>query len=248
MFFRCELVILIVGLTLDGQVRTGEIVGGHEAVAHSRPYMVLLDQHEENGKKKNCGGFLLSEDFVMTAAHCKARSSYVLLGLHNYHNKIGVQRVMVKETFLHEDYNEATYENDIMLLELSTKAILNENVKTIALADQGDGSLPKSCTVSGWGRTNRTIKSPSLILMEVNVTLTDSDQCNQEKTYCSKGHNGPAEGDSGGPLVCEDEKAYGVVSSRKLDSDGLEIYSYAKIPYYKSWIESKMKPQRKPYI
>ncbi|XP_033478359.2 granzyme-like protein 1 [Epinephelus lanceolatus] len=248
MFFRCELVILIVGLTLDGQVRTGEIVGGHEAVAHSRPYMVLLDQHAEDGKKKYCGGFLLNEDFVMTAAHCKAWSSYVLLGLHNYRNRTGVQRVMVKQTFLHEDYNAVTYENDIMLLKLSTKAIFNENVRPIALADQGDGSVPKSCTVSGWGRTNRTIESLSLILMEVNVTLNDSDQCNKDKTYCSKGDNGPAKGDSGGPLVCEDGRAYGVVSSRKLDFDGLEIYSYAKIPHYRSWIESKMKPQRKPYI
>uniref|UniRef100_A0A3B4WN50 Peptidase S1 domain-containing protein n=1 Tax=Seriola lalandi dorsalis TaxID=1841481 RepID=A0A3B4WN50_SERLL len=54
-------------------VYTGEIIGGHEAVPHSRPYMVLLVQHMEDNKTKHCGGFLLNEDFVMTAAHCQAK-------------------------------------------------------------------------------------------------------------------------------------------------------------------------------
>uniref|UniRef100_A0A3Q0T320 Peptidase S1 domain-containing protein n=1 Tax=Amphilophus citrinellus TaxID=61819 RepID=A0A3Q0T320_AMPCI len=54
-------------------VHSGKIVGGHEAVPHSRPYMVLLKRHMSNGQIKYCGGFLLNEDFVMTAAHCQAK-------------------------------------------------------------------------------------------------------------------------------------------------------------------------------
>ena len=54
-------------------VYTEEIIGGHEVRPHSRPYMVLLEKHTENGTSY-CGGFLLSEDFVMTAAHCQAKS------------------------------------------------------------------------------------------------------------------------------------------------------------------------------
>uniref|UniRef100_A0A3Q0TB97 Peptidase S1 domain-containing protein n=1 Tax=Amphilophus citrinellus TaxID=61819 RepID=A0A3Q0TB97_AMPCI len=52
-------------------IHSGKIVGGHEAVPHSRPYMVLLERHMSNGQIKYCGGFLLNEDFVMTAAHCQ---------------------------------------------------------------------------------------------------------------------------------------------------------------------------------
>uniref|UniRef100_A0A3Q3RBV2 Peptidase S1 domain-containing protein n=1 Tax=Monopterus albus TaxID=43700 RepID=A0A3Q3RBV2_MONAL len=53
---------------------TAKIIGGHEAVPHSRTYMALLECHTSNGEKKYCGGFLLNEDFVITAAHCQAKS------------------------------------------------------------------------------------------------------------------------------------------------------------------------------
>lgn len=53
-------------------VHTGEIIGGHVAAPHSRPYMAILESTRQNGLKAICGGFLLNEDFVMTAAHCKS--------------------------------------------------------------------------------------------------------------------------------------------------------------------------------
>ncbi|XP_039668353.1 granzyme G-like isoform X2 [Perca fluviatilis] len=210
MSIHCQLLILILALTLDVQVHTGEVIGGREAVAHSRPYMVLLERRMPSGKIKRCGGFLLNEDFVMTAAHCLACSYTVLLGVHNVHSSNGIQRISV----------------------LSSKAKFSTNVQPIALAGQGDGSLPKSCIVSGWGRTDKDIKHMSVVLMEANVTIIDSKECKKEKSYCSKGETGPDKGDSGGPLVCEDGKAYGVVSSGYLSK-----YFYAKIPDYRSWID-----------
>ncbi|KAM7388447.1 hypothetical protein PAMP_024620 [Pampus punctatissimus] len=129
-----------------------------------------------------------------------------------------------------------------MLLKMSSKAKFSKVVRSIALADQGDDSLPKSCTVSGWGRTDRINKHMSLCLMEANVTLIDSELCFNEKSYCSAGNTGPAEGDSGGPLVCEDGKAYGVVSSLyHKPIDGQQIYQYVKISKYRSWIDRIMK-------
>ncbi|XP_035509584.1 granzyme G, partial [Morone saxatilis] len=232
MFIHCKLAILILALILDGQVHTGEIIEGHEAVPHSRPYMVLLKQHMQDGKALWCGGFLLNEDFVMTAAHCNARRYTVFLGLHRFHESNGVQHIDVEQAFPHENYNETdNLKNDIMLLKLSSKATFSEKVKPIALADGGDDSLPKSCSISGWGRTNREIKYMSLVLMEANVTLIDDEQCAKENLYCSEGETGPGEGDSGGPLVCEDGKAYGVVSfTLKPESGGPVIHGYTKIP------------------
>ncbi|KAI3368303.1 hypothetical protein L3Q82_008015 [Scortum barcoo] len=115
MFIHCELVMLILALTLDGQVHTGEIIQGHEAVPHSRPYMVLVEKHMPNRTIKRCGGFILNEDFVMTAAHCQASTYTVLLGVHDATSK-NILRVPVEQAFPHKDYDEKTLKNDIMLL------------------------------------------------------------------------------------------------------------------------------------
>uniref|UniRef100_A0A3Q3JQ06 Peptidase S1 domain-containing protein n=1 Tax=Monopterus albus TaxID=43700 RepID=A0A3Q3JQ06_MONAL len=72
--------ILIISL-LPVAAHTAKIIGGHEAVPHSRTYMALLECHTSNGEKKYCGGFLLNEDFVITAAHCQAKSVYYTSGL-----------------------------------------------------------------------------------------------------------------------------------------------------------------------
>ncbi|XP_032380957.1 granzyme G [Etheostoma spectabile] len=231
MSIHCELLILILTLTLGGQVHTGKVIGGHEAVPHSRPYMVLLERHMQDGKTRHCGGFLLSEDFVMTAAHCRACSYTVFLGIHNYKIRNGIQRISVVQTFPHKGYDKNDFSNDIMLLKLSSKAKYSANVQPIALADQNDCSMPKSCRVSGWGATDNTTKGMSFVLMEANVTIIDSKECEKENSYCTKGATGPGKGDSGGPLVCGG-KAYGVVSSVYLNK-----YIYAKIPDYRSWID-----------
>uniref|UniRef100_A0A3B4TI30 Peptidase S1 domain-containing protein n=1 Tax=Seriola dumerili TaxID=41447 RepID=A0A3B4TI30_SERDU len=130
-----------------------------------------------------------------------------------------------------------------LFLKLDSKAHFNKNVQPIALAGQVDGSLPKSCIVSGWGRSDSS-NYMSPILMEVNVTLTDNELCAQNEWYCSEGENGPAEGDAGGPLVCEDGKAYGVVSFKyKPTADGPPLNGYTKISKYKNridWISEPM--------
>nr|XP_004554958.2 granzyme B [Maylandia zebra] len=246
MFTHCNLVVLIFVLILQDQVYTGEIIGGREVVPHSKPYMVLLELHNLGGHNKHCDGFLVNEDFVLTAGHCHAKSYKVFLGLHDYHNHNGVQHVSVPETnaFPHKDYNPVSYSNDIMLLKLSTKAVFNENVKPIDLADRDDGFAPKSCVVPGWGNTGNGKDSD--VLLEVNVTLTENEICAKENKYCSEGATGPSTGDSGGPLVCEDGKAYGVVSASSNSMlDGLKLYSYIKISDKRDWIDSVIDHHRK---
>lgn len=52
---------------------SGEIISGIESKPHSRPYMAHLEIITEHGDVANCGGFLISQEFVVTAAHCQGR-------------------------------------------------------------------------------------------------------------------------------------------------------------------------------
>ncbi|XP_026015857.1 granzyme G-like isoform X1 [Astatotilapia calliptera] len=226
-YYKLTLLTLVLSFHQQGHA----IIGGHEAVPHSRPYMVLLQMNSAGGQRAHCAGFLLNEDFVMTAAHCQAESYTALLGVHNVNSNSEIQRISVEQPFPHKNFNQTSLKNDVMLLKLSSKAKFSENVKPIPLASHDDGTLPKSCILSGWGRTDKNNKYMSPTLMETSITLIDNKKCAMENFYCSQGDTAPSVGDAGGPLVCEDGKAYGVISSAVTPhSGGPDIIGFTKIP------------------
>uniref|UniRef100_A0A3Q3A5X9 trypsin n=1 Tax=Kryptolebias marmoratus TaxID=37003 RepID=A0A3Q3A5X9_KRYMA len=226
MFIYCNLALLMLLLTFISQVPTGESISGDvEVKPHSRPYMVLLERIMDNKAGEYCSGFLLSRDFVMTAAYCQAKSYKVFLGLHSVHDKHNLS-LSVEEAFPHKDYYEGDFRNAIMILKLSSTVNVSNKVKPIALADHCGCSLPKSCSVSGWGGKDYFTKSATL--REVSVALINNDLCAEKNLYCSDGENGPGLVDAGAPLVCEYGKVYGVAVGiiRKGTSN---VYQYIQI-------------------
>ncbi|XP_023265410.1 serine protease 53-like [Seriola lalandi dorsalis] len=207
--------VLVLFFVLTGADGT-HIVGGRDAAPHSRPYMASLQVRGAH----NCGGVLVREDFVLTAAHCnKPRTDRVVLGADSLsRNETTKQKFTVARSIPHPNYNG--HANDIMLLKLDRRAKLTEAVQLISLKR---GSVKKSsqCITSGWGDIgdNKTLANR---LQEVNVTILSGRTCRRrwgevpiaKSMICGVGakvFQGFCSGDSGGPLVCDGALA-GVVS------------------------------------
>lgn len=127
-----------------------------------------------------CGGTLISNTYVLTAAHCTASITAALLP--NYFVVVGAQyrndtnpvRLTVKSLIIHELYNDSTYENDIALWELSAPVdFSNSKNGFICLPPNGVVTYPTdamSATAIGWGRLTEG-GSSSYTLQQVQLPI-----------------------------------------------------------------------------
>uniref|UniRef100_A0A8D0ZZQ8 Peptidase S1 domain-containing protein n=1 Tax=Sus scrofa TaxID=9823 RepID=A0A8D0ZZQ8_PIG len=242
------LLLLSLAFLLPPRAEAGEIIGGHEAKPHSRPYMAYL-QIQDQDNRSRCGGFLIREDFVLTAAHCWGSSINVTLGAHNIKKQEETQQVIpVRKAIRHPDYNPKNFSNDIMLLQLERKAKLTKAVKTLSLPGAKARVKPgQVCSVAGWGQVERGIYTDTL--QEVKLTLQKDQECD---SYLPNYYNGNTQlcvgdpkkkqatfkGDSGGPLVCNNV-AQGIVSYGR--KDGTPPRACTKVSSFLPWIKKIMK-------
>ncbi|XP_006903219.1 PREDICTED: granzyme H-like [Elephantulus edwardii] len=153
-----------------------EIIGGHEAQPHTRPYMVIVVLFQD-GEWKRCGGFLVEEDIVLTAAHCWGSPMDVFLGVHDILLEENTwQNIDVKKAIPHPKYSNKTDNNDIMILQLDTKAQLTAAVGLIRLPGESDHVRPgQVCSVAGWG--NISDSEITSKLHEVDLVIQEHFQC-----------------------------------------------------------------------
>ncbi|NXT95116.1 GRAA protein, partial [Anhinga rufa] len=195
-----------------------DIIGGNEVAPHSRPFMALI--YEANGKSL-CGGALIKENWVLTAAHCKVNGGKVILGAHSRTaEEREKQYFQIAKQIPHPHYCSDQKENDLMLLQLKKRARLTKAVQLIPLPNSDDDPQPGTiCTVAGWGETHNNQRVSSDTLREVNITVISRQICNDNNHYrnnpvitknmiCAGSKNGGKDscfGDSGGPLRCNNE-------------------------------------------
>ncbi|MBN3303220.1 mast cell protease 1A [Amia ocellicauda] len=233
---------------LHGGASQVGIIGGQEASPHSRPYIASLQLNGQNF----CGGVLVREDFVLTAAHCQGQQQ-VVLGAHSLGTKEDTQQVFrIKYSFPHPKYTDQSVDHDIMLLKLDRKATLNSSVKIIRMKLRGRVRQGTVCSTTGWGDIFDNFTA-SDVLREVNTTVISQRACKSRwaqaititnTMICATDHGqfeGFCSGDSGGPLVCSGETV-GVVSfsSRKC-GDPKYPDVYTRIAGYRTWIQKVLK-------
>ncbi|XP_030658664.1 granzyme B isoform X1 [Nomascus leucogenys] len=249
---KMQPILLLLALLLLPRADAGEIIGGHEAKPHSRPYMAYLMIWDQKSLKR-CGGFLIREDFVLTAAHCWGSSINVTLGAHNIKEQERTQQfIPVKTAMPHPAYNPENFSNDIMLLQLERKAKRTTAVQPLRLPSNKAQVKPgQVCSVAGWGQTTPRGKY-SHTLQEVKMTVQEDRKCKFHESHLGHYYDSTIElcvgdpeikkasfkGDSGGPLVCN-KVAQGIVSYGQ--NDGMPPRVCTKVSSFVHWIKKTMK-------
>merc|ERR1711997_113725 len=240
---------------IEGPPSKERIVGGHEAEEHDWPWQVALFIEDA----WFCGGSIISDEWVLTAAHCADDASYfdIMAGAHNVRASSEPHRVEITSFngFTHEDWDHSTLANDIALIELPEAIEFNDYIKPSCLPTAGhECTAGEMVSVIGWGKPSDSASSISPTLQMVHyIPVITWAECNDyygivgDGIVCidTTGGRGSCNGDSGGPLIEKGEhKAagqkwtqVGVVSFGS--SRGCEVGApagFTRTEYYLDWI------------
>ncbi|XP_012368958.1 chymotrypsinogen B-like [Octodon degus] len=196
------------------------IVNGEDAVPGSWPWQVSL-QYKDGFHY--CGGSLISQDWVVTAAHCEVGlNDKVVVGAYDLSSPDEVYRQVldVQQVFTNPSFNDETISYDITLVKLATPAQFNERVSPVLLPNPSADFQPGTeCVTTGWGMTRIFPPKDATKLQQAVLPLLSTEKCQKtwgnmitDQMICA-GANGVSScmGDSGGPLVCKKDGAWNLV-------------------------------------
>ncbi|KAL4716956.1 hypothetical protein ACJJTC_012767 [Scirpophaga incertulas] len=250
------LMVLVVFLaTVSGVPKnrsTQRIVGGSTIEIQQYPEMAAMLAAWPTWFQHECGGTVLNERCVLSAAHCYRNDPpsdwRIRLGSSNANS--GGTVYLVKQIINHPKFERSTFENDIAILH-TTEEIVFSNVVSPGKYASADYRLGDNEIVwaAGWGRTN-FIGSMSEQLRHVQIWTINQEACRSryasirhvsDNMLCSGwldvGGRDQCQGDSGGPLY-HNRVIVGVCSWG--NQCGLANYPgvNTRVSRYISWISS----------
>ncbi|XP_062889264.1 chymotrypsin-like elastase family member 2A [Mobula hypostoma] len=239
-----------------------KVVGGVEAVPHSWPWQVSLQNQEYGYWEHACGGSLIADNWILTAAHCftDCPRCRVVLGAHNIKDPEAgsvVIRIDRRKFFVHKKWNSILFAgNDIALIKLTSPVTLSKQIDLICLPKAGTLlPLRYPCYITGWGRfyTNGPFADK---LQQVRVPTFNYAQCSSPGGWrplksimmCAGGDGivSACHGDSGGPLNCqvaaERWEVHGITSF--VSTFGCNIWKkptiFTRVSAFNDWISEIM--------
>ncbi|MDQ7074901.1 MAG: trypsin-like serine protease [Gammaproteobacteria bacterium] len=246
--------LLLINTSQAEQKVTNRIVGGTPSVAGAYPWMVSLQDNFGHF----CGGSLIADRWVLTAAHCTFDNNNTPLPASQLHVAIGIntldsvtpnQLITVKTIHIHPDYtHNSGSDSDIALLELSQTSNQTPTLTaTPSLMNQIAVASP--LRVMGWGVLQENGRA-SNTLQEVDLPLVSQNSCNQsygggitDNMLCAgfaAGGKDSCQGDSGGPLLYQNNGVWhqvGVVSFGNGCAQAGFPGVYTRVANYESWIK-----------
>ncbi|XP_068439878.1 serine protease 33 [Clinocottus analis] len=244
-------------------IAENRIVGGMDATYGAWPWQVDV-QTDTAGHI--CGGSIISERWVLSAAHCFSNpddvSSYIIYvgrfqlnGLNRHQSTHYVSRVVIPTGYIDPQNG-----NDLALVKLSSPVTWTDYVRPICLPVSGTlfpGGMP--CFVTGWGNVRDGVPLSGVgTLQKVQVPIISQSSCQEMyqtnpteqvdilyDMICAgyqQGGKDSCQGDSGGPLVCQMVNGTwvqaGVVSFGQGCARPNQPGVYARLTTYSSFIKN----------
>lgn len=247
----------------DGDEGDTYIVGGRKAKPDSWPWQVSLRLFDDPVYGHKCGGAILNEQWLVSAAHCfrnwgEPSDWIVLAGKYfSIEEETTQQERYVDSIFVHPGYQmevqptliENRKDHDIALLKLNAPLKLNAQVQPICFNKMPELPTNTTCYVTGWGATKD--KETSAVLKQAAVLVLRQEDCASyyngtfvinDLMYCagySEGQHDSCHGDSGGPLVVKKSGRWllaGVVSGGLKCGEPQHPGIYTKVSPHYDWI------------
>ncbi|KAJ3588588.1 hypothetical protein NHX12_012180 [Muraenolepis orangiensis] len=239
---------------------TKRIVGGEDVTPGEIPWQVGLIARPSG--QLFCGGSILSEVWVITAAHCLVeggQSFYVRAGEHNIYAREGSeQNLEVQDEYLHPLYNATVslYNHDVALLRLRSPVHYTTTARPICLGPKAfTEALVREAspgTVSGWGRL-RFLGATSSVLQKVELPFAERAECKESSAqritrymFCAGYRDedkDSCQGDSGGPHTNRRHDTWfltGIVSWGEECAKKGKYGVYTRVSHYYRWIRKVM--------
>lgn len=225
------------------------IVGGQNAAEGDAPYQVslqtLLGSHL-------CGGAIISDRWIITAGHCvkgyPTSRLQVATGTIRYAEPGAVY--YPDAIYLHCNYDNPKYQNDIGLLHLNESITFNALTQAVELPTSPFPRGASELVFTGWGSQSAAGSLPSQ-LQRVQQQHLNSPACESMMSayedlelgpchICAyrQANIGACHGDSGGPLVHQGTLV-GILNFFVPCAQGVPDI-FMDIMYYRDWMRQTM--------
>ncbi|XP_050435714.1 transmembrane protease serine 9-like isoform X2 [Adelges cooleyi] len=243
------------------------IVGGSDASDNQYPWMVSL----WNAKRKFfCGGSVITDQYVMTAAHCFSeepatsfREIFVMMGQTRRPGRLvpGLSHTIKASVVkLHPGYSPtgaSGHDNDIALIKLTKPIKFNRTLQSICLPTTKNDYSGQTGMVAGWGQLSE-LSGTSLSLRHTTIPIWSNRECATIPEYVKPGYTSnmicagfkvggkdSCQGDSGGPLMvydAEDKITVAGIVSWGIGCGAPKLPGvYTRVDNYLGWIARNTK-------